>query len=128
MTKQKPNCPHVILMVEPNRTLASLVSSVLTKEGYSVVTAGSSKEALDLCQNVSDIMLLITEVRLPDGSGVTVAGRISQLEPKMRFLFISSIPKEKLRDQGIPEKAHVLGKPIALSDLVSHVHQLLQKR
>jgi two-component system NtrC family sensor kinase len=128
MTKQKPSGPHVILVVEPNRTLASLVSSVLGKEGYTIVTAGTSEEALELCESVSDISLLISDVRLPDGSGIDLGNRISRSQPKMKLLFISSISEEKLRDQGIPDEAHVLEKPIALSDLISRVNQLLHKR
>jgi CheY-like chemotaxis protein len=65
MTKPKPNDSTVVLVVEPNRTLASPVLSVLGKEGYSVVAAGTSKEALELCQNVSDLGSLISDVRLP---------------------------------------------------------------
>ena len=61
--KPKPNrLPRVILFVGSHRSLASLISSVLVKEGYTVVTASSRKEALEISKEVAEIHLLIKDV------------------------------------------------------------------
>jgi two-component system cell cycle sensor histidine kinase/response regulator CckA len=117
---------HVILLVEPNRSLCSLIASVLTKEGYSVLPANTSEEALELSREIAGIDLIITDVFLPGASGIELAARLAQLNPQANILYLSSIAEPALRQQGIGDRASVLVKPLALSDLVSRVDELLR--
>jgi hypothetical protein len=119
------NSRHVVLLVEPNRSLGSLLANVLTREGYSVLSATTSDEALELCSEVAGIDLLITDVFLPGVSGVDLAARVTERNPGAKILFLSSISEQALRQQGIGDRASVLIKPLAISDLVSRVHELL---
>jgi DNA-binding response OmpR family regulator len=120
------NSRHVVLLVEPNRSLSSLLSNVLTREGYSILTANTSEEALELCAEVAGIDLLITDVFLPGASGIDLAKKVSERNPDAKILFLSSVAETALRQQGISDRATVLIKPLAISDLVSRVHELLR--
>jgi len=115
----------VVLIVESNRSLASLISSVLGREGYSVVVANAAEEAIEICAELANIDLLITDVFLPGASGIDLANQVSQHHPESKILFLSSITEEALRKHGIKDGADVLPKPIALSDLIVHVNQLM---
>ena len=119
------NSRLIILLVESNRSLSSLISNVLNREGYSVLTANSYQEALDLCVEVTGIDLLVTDIFLPGSSGVDLATQVVQRNPRVKVLYLSSITEAALRQQGISEQASVLVKPLAISDLVSRVHELL---
>lgn len=116
--------PRVILLVEPNASLGSVISGVLKREGFAVLTATSPAEALGLCDEVADIGLLITDAALPGSSGVALARLVAERVPAIRILLLSSIPEESLRDAGIGA-ARVLRKPIALQGLISEARGLL---
>jgi CheY-like chemotaxis protein len=53
--------PHVILLVEPNRSIASLVSSLLSRQGYEILAANTCEEAVELCSGIAGIDLIITD-------------------------------------------------------------------
>lgn len=117
--------PPVILLVEPNLSLASLISSWLTKEGYSVVSATIDDEALKLCKEIIKIDLLITDVFLFGASGIELAALVAVLHPTIKTLYLSSIDENVLRMQGVPKSASILEKPVAFSDLLAKVNEML---
>lgn len=122
------NSRNVILLVESNRSLSSLISNVLHREGYSVLAANTHQETLDLCAEVAGIDLLVTDIFLPGSSGIELAVQVVQRNPGARVLYLSSISEAALRQQGISDQASVLIKPIAISDLVARVNELLGGR
>jgi DNA-binding response OmpR family regulator len=117
---------HVILLVQSNPSLASLISNVLSKEGHSVLVANTAQDALALSREIAGISLVITDVVLPDACGVDLAHRVTQLHSGAKILYLSSIAEPALRQQGIEDRARVLVKPLALSDLVSLANELLR--
>ena len=120
------NSQHIVLLVESNPSLLSLLSNVLGREGYLVLAARNSENALKLCAEVAGIDLLVTDIFLPGASGIDLARRFAQLNPNAKILYLSSIAEEALRLQGIGNEASVLVKPIAISDLVARIHELLR--
>ncbi len=118
--------PPVILLVETNLSLASLISNWLTKEGYSVVSATIDDEALKLCKEIGKIDLLITDIFLFGASGIELAALVEVLHPGIKTLYLSSIDENVLRMQGVPKSASILEKPLAFSDLISKVNEMLE--
>lgn len=121
----RPVPPPVILLVEPNLSLNSLISTWLTKQGYRVVSANTDDEAVKVCKETARIDLLITDVFLFGASGLELSALVAVLHPSIKTLYLSSMDENVLRMQGVPKSASVLEKPLAVSDLISKVAELL---
>lgn len=117
--------PRVVLLVEPNASLSAVIAGVLKQEGIPVLTATSADEALAFCREIADIHLLVTDIFLPGIGAAELAQRVANHIPGIQILFLSSLPEDALRKQGITGK--VLQKPIALRGLVTEVRHLLGK-
>lgn len=117
----------VILLVEPNLNLSSIVASALSRERYEVLSATGAEHALEISRNRAEIALLITDVFLFGASGLELADKVRDRHGSAKLLLVSSMSEGALLLKGVPEGARVLEKPLALSDLVAAVKELLEE-
>lgn len=66
-----------ILIIDDEESLRKLLARVIELEGYSVFQAGTAKEGMKVLSRES-INVVISDVKLPDGNGVELAGRIKK--------------------------------------------------
>lgn len=59
-----------ILVAEDNSVTATLMSGILTRHGYTVVLARNGSEALRLLESNADIQGVITDIMMPESSGL----------------------------------------------------------
>jgi two-component system, NtrC family, response regulator len=78
-----------ILIIDDEENLRRLMTRVLELEGYSVYQAGSVSEGLKLLSKES-IQVVITDVKLPDGNGVTLTGRIKHDFPYIEVIVLTA--------------------------------------
>ena len=60
----------VILIVDDDSSIRSLVRLQLETEGYSVLEASGGLEALEIAKSNRDIDLIILDIMMPDISGI----------------------------------------------------------
>lgn len=80
-----------ILAIDDDPPTLELVSSVLTTNGFSCLTASSGEQALALIAANPDIVLAISDINMPGMDGIALLGRInsqaaSGLAPRVIFL------------------------------------------
>jgi CheY-like chemotaxis protein len=75
-----------VLVVEDEALVRQLTAEMLTALGHPVRAAGKAKPALALLEN-NPIDVLLTDVRLPDMSGVELAIAARRLNPDVRIVF-----------------------------------------
>ena len=73
-----------ILIVEDEKEIADLLNVYLTNEGYSVLKAECSKDAISYVEN-NEIDLMLLDIMLPDIDGLTLC---RQLREKYMFPII----------------------------------------
>jgi CheY-like chemotaxis protein len=102
-------------------------SDVLTGRGYRVLEASNGVEALKLAADLPDISVLVTDVVMPLMSGPELAGRLEELRPDLRTLFVSgySFDQEFGTDQLSAMRAY-LQKPYTPQQLCQHVASLAE--
>ncbi len=84
------------------------------KFGYTVLQAGNSQDAINLCrEQQTPIHLLLTDVIIPGGiSGPELSKQLLLLQPKMKVLYMSGYPDNSIIHQGIlNERTAFLQKP-----------------
>jgi len=119
----------VVLVVDDEPSVRSLVVEVLHEMGYQTLEAGDGATALQVLQSRAHLDLLITDVGLPGGmNGRQLAdgGRLTR--PDLKILFITGYAENAAVGNGHLERGmHVLTKPFTLDALAHRVRNLIQQ-
>ncbi len=131
-TAQQP-APATILVVDDDRGLLRLIEKALRREGYTVATAASGKEALEwLERNRADLMLL--DLKLHDIEGKEVINHLDTLGRRTPFIVITGQGDERVAVEMMKRGAlDYLVKDVRFQELVPAVvrralDQLEQRR
>jgi PAS domain S-box-containing protein len=85
-----PQGTETVLLAEDEPSLRRLMARVLRMQGYNILEAADGNEALALAQgNGPKIQLLVTDVIMPGLSGKMLAEWLTQVNPRVKVLFIS---------------------------------------
>lgn len=115
-----------ILLLEDDESLNLTISLKLQKEGYTVHSAFSVREAEKFYRNC-DISLIVCDITLPDGSGLDFCAHIRK-KSNVLFLFLTALDTEKDMIAGYAQGADdYIPKPFSLNVLVSKVNVLLKR-
>ena len=120
---------ETVLLVEDDEALLKMAEIMLKGLGYEVLTAGTPGGALQLAgQYAGEIHLLVTDVVMPEMSGLDLQKRLTALRPDMKFLFMSGYTANVIAHRGIlDEGVDFLQKPFSMNDLASKVRKALEK-
>jgi CheY-like chemotaxis protein len=116
-----------ILVVEDEHLVLNLVTHILKDAGYSVLTALSGDEALQITrQQAGQIDLLLTDIIMPGMSGGELVGQIMSLQPEMRVLYMSGYTKYTVVKHGTLESVDsFIWKPFSPESLLQKVREVL---
>jgi len=122
-----PSGTEMILLVEDEEPLRAVMKSYLQNKGYPVLDAADPAEAMEIAENSSQPPdLLITDVVLPQISGVKLAQRLGALYPKMKVLYVSGYTADAIVHHGARSADFVfLSKPFSLNTLGRKVRSAL---
>jgi two-component system, OmpR family, response regulator len=121
-----------ILVVDDEKVVSANLSAFLEDEGFSVLSAASGEEALDMLSE-QDVDIGIIDMRLPGIDGNTLILKAHNMHPLMKFLIHTGSTNyglpQSLMDIGIGSK-QVLRKPLpdlsvltrALDELITGEH------
>src|SRR6266851_4426618 len=93
-TMAEPN-PHrkgspVILVVDDDDSVRQMMCAILQHNGYSVLDASDGKGALNICDgHQGGIQMLLTDITMPQMSGVELADLVTARHPQIKVLFVS---------------------------------------
>jgi len=78
-----------VLIIDDEENLRKLLSRVIELEGYNVTQAPTIKDALKFLQR-ENIQVVISDVKLPDGNGVELAGKIKKDFPSIEIIVLTA--------------------------------------
>ena len=112
---------ETILMVDDEDLLLRMGQTILSSYGYTVLTAGSGKKALDiLAANGKPVHLVLTDLVMPGMSGRELVENIRKEKPAMRILCTSGYSSPAQHENG-----PFLQKPFTTQELLSKVREAL---
>jgi two-component system, cell cycle sensor histidine kinase and response regulator CckA len=116
-----------ILLVEDDTLVRQLVLKLLSEAGYTVETAASAAEAIELVANAEAVFdLLITDVVMPVTNGRELAARLTRARPDLRVLYMSGYAESSVIGPGdLRRGMHFLSKPFTVETLRRKVRELL---
>jgi PAS domain S-box-containing protein len=119
-----------VLLVEDDDMVRRMTASILKRIGHSVVLAESPAEALAVFeQEVAPIDLLITDVVMPQMSGMQLASRIIEIRPEVKVLFMSGHTENVIVRQGVLEQGiHFIQKPFSMSEIAGKIREAIEDK
>lgn len=122
-----PTGSEAVLVAEDDALVRALVSSVLTENGYVVISADDGEDAVAKFEAHSErIGLLLMDVVMPKMGGWNAYQRIREKRPDIKVLFISGYAGDDILRNGLPsEGVQLLQKPLKQQVLLSRVREVL---
>jgi PAS domain S-box-containing protein len=120
---------ETVLIVEDEEAIREVTRRILTRNGYTVLTAEGGAEALALAsEHAGDIHLLVTDVVMPQMLGKEVAERVLTLRPDIRVLFMSGYARPVLASKGtLDPGVTLLEKPFTEAALLAKAREVLEE-
>jgi CheY-like chemotaxis protein len=112
-----------ILVVEDDRDTLEMLFILLSREGYSVLTANNGQQGLDLLVHGIQPRLLIIDMMLPKVPGGDILKHV-QTDPGLRRVPVIVITALSPRDVSVVADA-VFHKPLDCPALLSTVRRLM---
>ncbi len=111
-------------MVDDNDAIIHVMTRLLQRQGYSVSSARSGREAVEkISSNHFD--LAIIDLNLPDMNGMDVYEIFSVRSPATKKLILTGLPPDKTELSSGPQKIDVLVKPLTAEELIGAVRNKL---
>jgi signal transduction histidine kinase len=120
---------ETVLVVEDEDQVRAIMSSVLRRNGYTVLEAHNGLAALQLCESHGEpIDLVVTDVIMPTMGGKELAERILKLRPSLKVLFVSGYTENTIIHHGVLERGIAfLQKPITPKAFATKVREVLER-
>jgi DNA-binding NtrC family response regulator len=91
-----------VLIVEDDNAMAQMCAKLIRRRGHTVLIAGSCHDALAVVRELRDIDVVISDVQMPQMSGVQLLARLHALDATLPVILMTGY-------------AHVLGPDQALA-------------
>ncbi|MCA2213180.1 ATP-binding protein [Jidongwangia harbinensis] len=122
-----PGTGETVLLVEDDDSLRALTERILQRNGYTVVSAGTGAEALELAGDLDTLDLLLTDVVMPDMQGPELAVAMCAGRPALPVIYMSGYAETILAARStLPENAMLLSKPVSAHQLLAAIPRALR--
>ncbi len=122
--------PTSIMVVEDEKELASLFKAFLERMGYDTVTFTDPIMALEFFkQGTKEFSLILTDLRMPEMSGLELAAEIRKSNEKIKIILITAFMVEDLMISETYKLAkinEIVQKPVKIAALREIIDTVLQ--
>jgi len=117
-----------ILVVDDEPGITGMLAIVFEREGYAVTTAGSCAEALRLVEETRPDLVL-TDLRMPDGTGFEVLKRVRETDAETPVVMITAYTSTKTAIEALKAGAYdYVSKPFDVDELKHVVGKALERK
>ncbi|MEO7996998.1 MAG: PAS domain-containing protein [Gemmatimonadaceae bacterium] len=122
-----PRGRETILVVEDEAAVLQMIDKALTAQGYTVLMTARAADALAVvASHAGDIHLLLTDVVMPELSGVDLAERLIAVRPRMRVLYMSGFARDRNGGgESLAAGRQFLAKPFTVGTLAAKIREVL---
>jgi two-component system, NtrC family, response regulator PilR len=117
-----------ILIVDDEPNIIEILEIVLLDEGMTVHKSASVREALSVLQE-KEVDLVISDIRMPDQSGVELLRQAKQVAPETMFIMITAFATTETAIEALQHGAYdYITKPFRMEELRAIIHAALEKK
>jgi two-component system cell cycle sensor histidine kinase/response regulator CckA len=109
------------LVVDDDRSIRTLVRSIIRSEGFDTLEAQGGTEVLKVVrEREGSVDLIITDVQMPEGDGVTLASDVTRMFPGIRVILMSGY-------SGCAGNSDFIAKPFSKDSMLDVVRRVLAR-
>ena len=119
-----------ILLVDDDSSVLRISRRTLESLGHTVLTADDPSEALRLAAEYKgEIQLLLTDVAMPEMSGLDLGERLQVTRPQLKRLYMSGYTIDSIPDRDDrQQELHFIQKPFCRAELAAKLRELLEAK
>ena len=119
--------PHeVVLVVDDEPAVRRFSVDAFTELGYRTLEAGSAELALRMLEGHPEVVLMFTDVIMPDVNGRKLADEALRRRPGLKVLFTTGYTRNAVVHNGVLDTGvELIGKPFTVDELGAKVREVL---
>jgi len=114
-----------ILLVDDEKKFVSMLAKRLELRGIKVDYCYEPTSAIKNIEKGNKYDIAILDVKMPGMSGIELKRKLSDIDPKLKFIFLTGHGSNVDYNTGISEASHYLLKPLEINDLIEVLHILV---
>ena len=113
-------------MVDDDEIVLKITRLLLSKLGFTVVSAGDGTEAVEVfCRHKAEIRLVISDVSMPRMNGWETLIALRGIDPNIPVILVSGFSEEQVMEGIHSERPHAfLAKPYSLPALKEAINTI----
>ena len=120
---------ETVLLVEDDVRVLELTSASLRELGYTVLVAGSAKDALAQLETGIEVDLLLTDIVMPEMNGRKLADAAAEIRPDLKVIFMTGFTKNAVVHNGVLDPGvNFLAKPFSLEELSAKIREVIETK
>ena len=126
---RRPRGTETILVADDEDGVRKLIHAVLATHGYTVVETSDGREALAAYEaNPAGIDLVVTDIVMPNMTGIELGDRLAAASPKLKVLYVSGYRDAYTGSPEQERERQFLHKPFTPDALLTRVREVLDAR
>lgn len=119
---------EIILVVEDDDRMRAITVALLRELGYTVIHAARPELALTALESSPGVVLMFTDVVMPEMSGRALAEEARRRRPALRILFTTGYTRNAIVHNGeVDADALLLSKPFTIDQLAARVRAAIDQ-
>jgi DNA-binding response OmpR family regulator len=114
-----------VLLVDDEEKFVSSLAQRLTLRGFYAYWATTCDEAISRVKK-EKYDLAVLDVKMPNMCGLELKKRLEQIQPEMKFIFVTGHGSEKDYENGSREGFSYIIKPFKIQTLVERMKQAME--
>ncbi len=119
------NCK--ILIVEDEKNLGLTLKEYLERRDYNIFLSKSCKDAKESFTQNHDIDIVLMDIGLPDGDGISLAKELKKIKKDFALIFLTAQNDPDVRLEAIEIGGHdYITKPFNLKELILRLERIIE--
>lgn len=114
-----------ILLAEDDEITLLYYSQILKNSKYKLLIANNGKEAVEMCENNSDIDLVLMDIKMPVMDGFTAAKLIREFRPNLTIIAQTAFALETEKQKYGHHFNDYITKPINFEELIQKINKYI---
>ena len=121
--------PAKILIVEDEKGSRVTLTALFEAEGYRVIACETAQEALGFLTAGESVDLVVSDLKLPDGSGLQILWALNKVNPDAVFILMTGHATVETAIEAVNEGAYAYHvKPLDIAALSNNIRNALHQR
>lgn len=120
---------EIVLIVEDDDVSRHVMTQGVRELGYTTLEANGGREAISILRGRADIVLMITDLVMPEMDGSRLAREAVFRHPSLRVLYMTGYSRNAVfRNGALDPKVDLLVKPFTLEQLAVKIRSIIDRK